>query len=144
MITLEKYKEQIDTYFDNTPPSEIIKRFEALGYEFEPIDNSVDSNNLPIAEINQEVICVEEIGIFDMQDEFSESLYESEFPPVSGVYFSNVILFQKTLSHNVLDSSDISFEDFDVSEEFNFFSQKVETCNKDYEQLENTQRAMAA
>jgi len=38
MITLEMYKDQIDEYFDNTPPSEIIKRFEELGYEFIPID----------------------------------------------------------------------------------------------------------
>lgn len=38
MITLEMYKDQIDEYFDNTSPSEIIKRFEELGYEFIPID----------------------------------------------------------------------------------------------------------
>jgi|GEM_PF-4744698 len=46
MITLEMYKDQIDEYFDNTPPSEIIKHFEELGYEFEPIDTpDVDDMN---------------------------------------------------------------------------------------------------
>ncbi len=37
-MKLEDYKEQIDAYFDNVSPSEVIKRFEELGYEFIPID----------------------------------------------------------------------------------------------------------
>jgi len=145
MITLEKYKEQIDAYFDKTPPSEIIKRFEALGYEFEPIDNSTaDSISIPL-EINQEIIHVEEIGIFDLQEEFSESLCESEFQQIPGELFSNTFSFRKTLSHNVIAVSDMSIEDFDISEEFNFFSQKVKIYNdEDYEKLDDTQRAKAA
>jgi len=57
MITLEMYKDQIDAYFDNTPPSEIIKRFEALGYEFVPIDTpDFDDTNFVCASINGEPI----------------------------------------------------------------------------------------
>lgn len=56
MITLEKYKDQIDAYFENTPPSEIIKRFEELGYEFEPIDAENETNDLSLQKVNQELV----------------------------------------------------------------------------------------
>lgn len=56
MITLEKYKDKIDAYFENTPPSEIIKRFEALGYEFEPIDTDAEVDDSPLEKVNQQVV----------------------------------------------------------------------------------------
>jgi hypothetical protein len=38
MIRLENYRKQIETYFKETDPIDIIRYFESLGYVFEPID----------------------------------------------------------------------------------------------------------
>ncbi|MCC6724996.1 MAG: hypothetical protein IT258_10835 [Saprospiraceae bacterium] len=43
-MKLSDIKDKIDAYFDSVSPIEIVKRFEALGYEFEEIeeDNYVE------------------------------------------------------------------------------------------------------
>jgi hypothetical protein len=38
-MKLSDVKAQIDTYFDNLNSNDLIKRFELLGYEFEPIND---------------------------------------------------------------------------------------------------------
>lgn len=52
-MKLENFKDIIDEYFDKTPTDNIIKRFEALGYEFEDVDSIQEPNFKDISDIGE-------------------------------------------------------------------------------------------
>jgi hypothetical protein len=41
-MKLSDVKAQIDAYFDNLNPDDLIKRFDLLGYEFEPLNDEFE------------------------------------------------------------------------------------------------------
>jgi len=142
MITLEKYKEQIDAYFENTPPSEIIKHFEELGYEFEPIDAESEDNDLPLAHVNQQTISMEELSMFNSKEKFTES---SKVTTVSnvGISINSNFLKRKIISHKTQIKSNVLLDDFntDVKYEVSYLQNKTSSGD---ESQEKTPYAIAA
>jgi len=142
MITLEKYREQIDAYFENTPPSEIIKRFEELGYEFEPIDVESKDNDSPLAQVNQQAVNMEELSMFDSKEQFTES---SKVTTVSniGISINSNFLKRKRISHKTQIKSNVLLDDFntDVKYDVSYLQNKT---SSDDESQEKTPYAIAA
>jgi hypothetical protein len=49
-MKLATIKNQIDAYFDNVNPQELVQRFEALGYEFEIQDDVFTFPVMPVSD----------------------------------------------------------------------------------------------
>jgi len=142
MITLEMYKDQIDEYFENTPPSEIIKRFEELGYEFEPIDTESEASDLPLTQVNRQAVNVEELCLFSSKEELIESSGVTAAFTV-GMLMGSVLPTYKTDSSKILFKSNVLLDSVDVDAKFGFPFSKDEILGDDSSE-ENTPYAMAA
>ena len=84
-MKLKNVKHIIDAYFDALQPLELVRELETLGYEFEPIHESI-----PFPQSN---IVADFSEVYD-NSLFGESLFDSTS---DGVFYTNKILTEQPL-----------------------------------------------